>query len=163
MNTLKKLMKLTKIPLAVLFAFFVVATIICAPIILNDNYGTGQFVSLSIVIFLIICAPMLVVFKRKILKNYKIYAVGIIVLVFCGVGLVFWAMANILLLDVVMDSLAGKLDKFLTQGVEPRMSASFDFMFISLGFIIAVGSSLFGAFIACIVWLFLHFKEKSKG
>ena len=159
---LKKLMKLAIVPLAVLFAVFIGVTIICAPVILNDNYGTGQFVSLSIVIFLIICAPMFVVFKRKILKNDK-YAVGIIVLVFCGVGLVFWAMANILLLDVVMDSLAGKLDKFLTQGVEPRMSASFDFMFISLGFIIAVGSSLFGAFIACIVWLFLHFKEKSKG
>ena len=86
---LKKLMKLAIVPLAVCFALFVVATIICAPIVLNDRYGTGQFVSLSIVIFLIICAPIFVVFKRKILKNYKIYAVGIIVLVFCGVGLVF--------------------------------------------------------------------------
>ena len=160
---LKKLMKLAIVPLAVCFAFFVVVAIICAPIVLNDRYGTGQFVSLSIVIFLIICAPMFVVFKRKILKNYKIYAVGIIVLVFCGVGLVFWAMANILLLDVVMDSLAGRLDEFLSWGVEPREWVSFDFMFISLGFIIAVGSSLFGTFLALLVWLCLRFKEKSKG
>ena len=155
-------MKLSKIPLAVLFVAFVVVAIVCAPVILNDNYGTGQFVSLSIVIFLIICAIVFVVFKSKILKNDK-YAVGITALVFCGVGFVFWAMTNILLLDVVMDSLAGKLDKFLSYNVEPREWAFFDFMFISLGLTIALCSSLFGAFIACILWLCLRFKEKSKG
>lgn len=146
-----------------LFGLFLFAVAVCAPIIFDDRYGTGLYITLSVIVFLITCAPALVVLKRKALKkDNQIYGVGVIVLVFCGIGLFFWAFASVWLLDVAVDSLAGKLDMFLAPNIERREWVIFDFMFISLGFIIAVGLSLFGAFIAWLEWLFLR-KEKSKG